>query len=142
LAAGGVDGRGVMLGRVGAVEVLVRVGVVDVRVGLVEVVPVIGVVLPGEVTVDDGALDGAAAQLPEINVSPGGTNDDGDVPGAAFTVIVDAAPDESATVNVQVSADAFGTAARASVASTELALIATIFSLRLIDTLKLLSTCG
>jgi hypothetical protein len=127
------DGREVVV-----VVVVVRVvGVVDVlvRVGFVEVVPVIGVVVPGEVTVDDGALDGAGAQLPEMRVSPGGTSDDGEVPGAAFTVIVDVAPEESATVNVQVSADAFGTAARASVASTELTLIARIFSLRLIDTL-------
>jgi len=118
------------------VVVLVRVvGVVDVLVR-VEVVPVdVGVVVPGEVTVDDGARDGAGAQLPESSVSPGGTNDDGDVPGAAFTVIVVAAPEESATVNVQVSADALGAPAAAVVASTELTTIARIFSLQLIDTL-------
>lgn len=109
-----------------------------------EVVVVVGVVLGvvvvegaggGVVTVTDGVVEDDGAQLPEMNVSPAGTSEEGAVPGGALTVSVVVPPVGSPTVIVQVSAEAFGIAAIAVVASTELAVMATIFSLRLFDTL-------
>ena len=113
------------------VVVVVVVGVV------VDAGPVgpLGVVAVGVVTVAVGVVLVEGVQLAETNVSPGGTSEAGGVPGAAFTVIVVVPPVGSATVNVQVSADAIGIAATAIVTSTDPAAVATIFSLRLLDTL-------
>lgn len=112
---------------------VVLVGVVLVEPGLVE----IGVVVAGVVTVADGVVlvvvDGT--QLAEMSVSPGGTSEEGGVPGVALIVSVVVPPVGSPTVSVQVSADALGIAATAIVTSTALAVIATVFSLRLLDTL-------
>jgi hypothetical protein len=118
----------------GVVDVVV-VGVVGVVV-LVVVVPV--------VTVADGVglveVDGA--QLAEMSVSPGGTSDEGGVPGAALTVSVAVLPVGRPTVSVHVSAEALGIAAIAIVTSSALAVMATVFSFRLVDTLVYSSRHG
>jgi hypothetical protein len=115
-------------GVLGVVAVVVVVGVVPVEVGVVGA---------GAVTVADGVVDVdvEGVQLAETSVSPGGTSDTGGVPGAALTVIVGVPPVGSATTSVHVSAEAFAIAAIAIVARTALTVMATIFSLRLFDTL-------
>lgn len=109
-------------------------GVVDdvVVVGggvLVEVVPV--------VTVTDGVVlvDVEGVQLDETSVSPGGTSDEGGVPGAALTVSVVVPPTGSPTVSVHVSADAIGIAASPIVVSVKPTVMTSILSLRTLDTL-------
>ena len=89
----------------------------------------------GVVTVALGVVLVDGVQLAETNVSPGGTSEAGGVPGAAFTVIVVVPPVGSATVKVHSSAEAIGIAATAIVTSIDPAAVATIFSLRLLDTL-------
>ena len=65
---------------------------------------------------------------------PGGTSADAGVPGGTFTSNVNVWPVAKVTVTVHWSAEAEGIAPRPIVTSTEPAVIAAIFSLRLLDT--------
>jgi hypothetical protein len=101
----------------------------DVVVGvLTEVEPVV-TVAEGAVVVVEGV------QLAEMSVSPAGTSDEGEVPGAASTVSVLVPPVGSPTVSVHVSADALGIAASPLVMRTSPIVTTSIFSLRALDTL-------